>query len=79
MKTFLAIVAAFAFVGALAAAEEPVVKDTEVVPESIEDGSPENQEYYGGGFRGYGGGYGGGGGYGYRRGWGGGYHGYRGW
>ncbi|KAK1945955.1 hypothetical protein P3T76_003003 [Phytophthora citrophthora] len=75
MKTFLAIVAAFAFVGTLAAAEEPAVKP-EVVPDSIEDDSPDNQEYYGGGgFRGYGGGYG------YRRGWGGGYrrYGYRDW
>ncbi|KAG1697082.1 hypothetical protein DVH05_017468 [Phytophthora capsici] len=79
MKIFLTIVAAFAIVGALAAAEEPV-KDTEVGPDSIDEDSPENHEYHGGGFRGgYGGGFGGG--YGYRRGWGGGYrrYGYRNW
>ncbi|KAG6966244.1 hypothetical protein JG687_00004959 [Phytophthora cactorum] len=73
MKTF-AIIAAFAYVAALVAAEEPAVKDaatTEAEPTQIdaaaEAAAPENQEWDGG----YRGGYGGGGYGGYRRRWGG--------
>ncbi|KAG7375581.1 hypothetical protein PHYPSEUDO_000575 [Phytophthora pseudosyringae] len=79
MKTSLAIIAAFAYVVALAAAEEPAVKDPATAEDAPaqRDADDEAAEYGGGGYGG--GGYGGyrgwGGGY---RGWGGGYRGYRG-